>query len=178
MHPIRQRTTPGSAQSPQRGIAMIESLVAMLVIAIWLLANAGLQANAIRFQKSAEYRLAAVSLATELGERMEANRAGALGGNYDLAATDEETTSTASCAGANRACTPLALAQFDLAQWSQRAVESLKISSISVETVTSPGVAQSYLITISWFEPRGRRDYGNGDGAAEVMSYSTTKAIQ
>jgi type IV pilus assembly protein PilV len=163
----------------ERGMAMMEVLISMLLIAGWMLSNAGLQMGALKFQKSAESRLRAISLFTELAERMEANVRGARAGDYALAATSTATTSTSNCATST--CQPTQLATYDLAQWTARAASTVKITAMSVEDVTPAGGITTYRISLSWEEPRGRQRYasaGDGQAATEVMSYFTTKAVR
>ena len=157
-----------------RGVSMLEALIAMLMISIWALASAGLHSNALRLQKSAANRALAVTLATDLGEAMDANRSGANDGDYALA-----DTSTASAAGADctaSACTPAELATYDLGQWTQRAIEMLPIKSMKVTKSVSAGLTQ-YTILISWNETRGRQKYTTTRETTEVLSYSLSKLI-
>ena len=45
-----------------KGVAMIEVLIGMLMIALWLLSSAGLQASTLKFQKSSGARMSAMTL--------------------------------------------------------------------------------------------------------------------
>ena len=134
---------------------MIEVLVSMLIIAVWLLATAGMQAGMFKLQASAGQRLQAIALATELSERMEANSGAARAGNYALAA-NATVAATTDCMLA--ACSPAALARYDLKQWSDRVASALIVDSVSVtQDITAP--QPTYSISISWKEPRGRQTY-------------------
>jgi type IV pilus assembly protein PilV len=158
---------------------MIEVLIGMLLIALWMLSSAGLQVGALKFQKSAESRLTAIALASELGERMEANYAGARAGSYALAATDAATAAGADCT--TTSCAPDALAAFDLAQWTTRAVSALKLTQVSIVDATPAGGVTTYTISISWDEQRGRQTYADAASAppkTETMSYVTTKVVR
>ncbi len=170
----------GSAapQSGQRGIAMIEVLVSMLIVALWLLASAGMQAGMFKLQKSAEFRLRAIELVTELGERMEANSEAAKDGRYALAA-GATVGAASNCAAV--ACSASALAQYDLQQWSARVTNQnlLLVDTFSViyDATAEP---RSYVISIAWKEPRGRQSYATGDttdatDATETARYSAIK---
>lgn len=172
---MRAQSVPSTVRPrAHRGVAMIDVLVGMLVIAFWLLTNAGLQAASLKFQKGAEYRLTAITLATELGERMEANPRAAAAGDYTLPETRSAVSSNADCS--RNACTPSTLAQADLAQWSARAAGALRLNAISVASV--PGDLTTYRITISWEEPRARQAYAGDPASTETMSYVTTKVIR
>ena len=173
----RPRPTRSPRQSA-RGMAMLEVLFGMLLIALWMLASAGLQLGALKFQKSAEFRLTAVTLASELGERMEANYLGARDGRYALATTGAVTSTGSDCAAVT--CQPAALAVFDLNQWTTRVVSALKQSEVSVVVGATGGIT-TYTISVSWEEPRGRQTYddaGNSAPRTETMSYVTTKVVR
>lgn len=174
-----------SSRSPRtqprqvRGVVMLEVLVGMLVLALWMLSSAGLQMGALKFQKSAESRLTAVALVSELGERMEANYLGARGGDYALVATDAATVANTDCSAVT--CQPNALAAFDLAQWTTRAASTLKLTEVSVVDATPAGGITTYTISVSWEESRGRQAYADAASAmptTETMSYVTTKVVR
>lgn len=78
------------------GFTLIEVLIAVLVLAIGLLGLAGLQAASLRQSNSAYMRSQASILASDMLDRIRANRASALNNNYDLAITDSAPTVTAS----------------------------------------------------------------------------------
>lgn len=75
----------GRARLDQRGFALIETLVAVLVLAVGLLGMASLQMNTIRTTRSSEFRSQAVMLSYYILDAMRADREGALGGNYNTA---------------------------------------------------------------------------------------------
>ena len=159
-------------EAGQRGIAMIEVLVSMLIIAMWLLASAGMQVGMFKLQKSADYRLKAIALATELGERMEANSGEAKAGSYALAAG---ATVTAPSDCAQVACSKADLAKYDLKQWSDRVSSALIVDTVTVTQDTTAAQA-TYSISISWKEPRGKQTY-SATGSTETATYTTVKVL-
>ena len=62
-----------SGRSVQRGVGMVEILVALLVMSIGLLGYAGLQLRALGSTEDAHYRTQAIALAQDLSERIAAN---------------------------------------------------------------------------------------------------------
>ncbi|WP_374672952.1 type IV pilus modification protein PilV [Ideonella sp.] len=82
------RLTPGRRQ---RGVSLIEVLVAMLIVSLGVLAMAGLLATASRYGRTSEFRAVATLLANDMADRIRANKAalddrlagGALT-NYDM----------------------------------------------------------------------------------------------
>lgn len=73
----------------QRGSTLIEVLVAILVTAIGVMGAAAVQLNAVKFNQTAKFRSTAVFLANDIADRLRANRAAALNGDYDIAMDDE-----------------------------------------------------------------------------------------
>jgi len=71
------------SRSYQRGLSMIEVLVAVVIISLGLLGMAGLQASGMRTSQSAFYRAQAAQFTNDMAERMRANLGDAR--NYTLA---------------------------------------------------------------------------------------------
>jgi type IV pilus assembly protein PilV len=66
----------------QRGFSMLEILITLFLLTLWLLASAGVQSASLQFNKAAQFRTQAVYFATDIAERMQANKTGATAGNY------------------------------------------------------------------------------------------------
>ena len=66
----------------QRGVTMLEVLVTLFIITLFLLASAGVQSSSVKLNKAAQFRTAAVLLATEISERIESNTQEAASGTY------------------------------------------------------------------------------------------------
>ncbi|HPE00801.1 MAG: hypothetical protein RLZ55_1007 [Actinomycetota bacterium] len=79
----------------QRGLSMVEILVAIVVLSIGLLGLAGLQANSLRTSQSALYRSQAATFAEDMAERMRANLGGARTYEIDMSAAAPTGTSVA-----------------------------------------------------------------------------------
>lgn len=73
------------SRSHQRGVTLVEVLVAVLITATGVLGAAALQLNSTKFNQLANTRSAAVFLANDMADRLRANRERAVVGNYDLA---------------------------------------------------------------------------------------------
>ena len=78
----------------QQGFSLLEVLIAIVVLSIGLLGLAGLQASSLRNNHSAYLRSQATFLATDIIDRMRANRLAALGGSYDIAMNAAPPTGT------------------------------------------------------------------------------------
>jgi type IV pilus assembly protein PilV len=112
---------------------LIEVLVSIVISSIALLALAGVNASAVRYTKMSQYRATATLLASDLGERMRANKGvpaagvvvatGFFAGAYDYNTTDfaaqaaTPTLPAQLCNTAASSCTPQQIAALDLAQW-------------------------------------------------------------
>jgi len=174
----------------QHGFSMLEILVTLFLLTLWLLASAGVQSSSLQFNKAAQFRTQAVYLATDLAERMQANRAGAIAGDYVVAETDltsAGTTTVDTCVAG--LCGPDTLATFDKADWKGRVAAVLPPNTtICVSTTAECGVNAAitsppdplitYTIVITWSDRRTDRTYDpNLKGTSETFSYRATKTI-
>lgn len=106
----------------QKGVGMIEILVALLVLAIGVLGFAALQLRAVDATTEAVNRTQAMNLARDLSERIRANRTAR--DTYRTligeGTTAQSSTATRTCLGST-VCTPVEMATYDSAQIIQRA---------------------------------------------------------
>lgn len=70
----------------QRGLSLIEVLVAVVIISLGMLGMAGLQASSLRGSQSAVYRAQAAQFAADMAERMRGNLGAAK--EYEIAIGD------------------------------------------------------------------------------------------
>ena len=159
-----------SPTRPQQGFTLLEVLVALLLIAMWMLSTAGLQASSLKLMKASEFRAQAVQLASDLAERMEANPIGANAGNYVFSGTVSAVTNCATAA-----CTPAQLAAFDLREW-QGAVSAALPTATPTVTSSAAGNPITYTITISWTDRRGSEQYAT-TGTTEQFTYTSARTI-
>lgn len=105
-----------ASRSRQKGVGLIEILIAVLILAIGFLAAAKMQVSGMRYSQSAYFDSQAYFMVGDMIARMRANLAGVRTGAYDDLDTAAGLTST-DCT--NKMCTPAELANHDLYQWSQ-----------------------------------------------------------
>ncbi len=159
----------------QTGFSMIEVLIALVLIAFTLLGQAGLQASALKLNKSADLRMQAVILADEISERIEANKAIALDGAYVAAQSSTPISAGADCLASN--CTAASLANYDLSTWQTRVAATLPEANWQITRAgTNPS---TYTIVLSWTD---RRDNAKSvtyatAGTIETMSLTTNKVV-
>lgn len=97
-----------------KGFTLMEVLVALAVLSIGLLGMAGMQLFSLKSSHNAYLRTQATTAANELVDKMRANSAAAIAGNYDTTLASIPGTIT-NCQTTN--CLPNQLAQFELSQW-------------------------------------------------------------
>ena len=101
------------SHTPRRGIALMEALVAIVLLSFGALGYAALQMKGLSASSSAMWRSKAGILAYEMADRMRANRAGVVAGSYNALGAPQSVTDC----GADADCSPARMAQLDHAQW-------------------------------------------------------------
>lgn len=144
-----------SRSGSMRGVSLIEVLISILLSAIGLLALAGANVASIRYSKMAQYRGTATLLATDIGERMRANKAGLTGYEValDFAAQATAPAVDTSCLGyLVPQCTPANLATYDLNNWRFLVRKQLPEGSVFITTQPN-GVANAADVWLVWRDP-------------------------
>lgn len=165
-----RNSTPLSLNASQRGFSMLEILITLVIIATALLGTAGLQMYAMRMGKSGEFRTQAVFLASDIAERMEANKAAAVAGNYAVAAASTPSAAGTDCSAGP--CDTSALANWDISEW-ENAIIAVGLPQASWQiTQTTAGNPSTYSIAINWTD-RSSTTTGSG----ENFSYTATRTV-
>lgn len=115
----------------QRGVSLIEVLVAVLIFSLGLIGLAGLLVMASKSNHSSYLRTQASFLAGNMADRMRANPVGVWNANYD--ATNYPITNADKPCNASAPCTPQDLANHDKAGWSRMLTGSLPHASASIQ---------------------------------------------
>jgi type IV pilus assembly protein PilV len=123
----------------QRGVALLEVLIAVVILSIGLLGLASLQVNSLRFNHSAYLRSQATILAYDMADRMRANRRVALDGEYNLA------MGAAPAAGAT-------VVAIDLLEWRAQLAAQLPGGDGSIDVNAANDMV---TITVAWDDTRG-----------------------
>jgi len=160
-----RKLTQFNVNKSQLGFSMIEILVTLVIVATALLGTAGLQIYAMRVGQGGQFRTQAVFLASDIAERMEANRTAALNGNYVIANTSAVPTLSTACS--TGACSATNLATYDLNQWSNTIATLLPQPSWEI---TQNG--NNYTIIVRWTD---RSSDKNSHG--ETFSYTALRTI-
>jgi type IV pilus assembly protein PilV len=164
------------------GFSMIEVLVTILLISLALLGTSGLQAYALKLNQGAQFRTQAVLLASDLAERMESNKFGAVAGSYVYNCPATALAEITDCGPSGGACTPAKLAEYDLLQWRASVQNTLPKSVCSV-TQTVTGNPSTYSISISWIDRQTNTNYDTTPGSTivsgtgEILTYTASRII-
>lgn len=136
-----------------RGVSLIEVLIAIVIASIGLLALAGVNTAAIRYTKMSQYRGTATLLANDIGERMRANKAGAgnyvIGSNFATQATLPSAPGSL-CDTSGATCSASQVAMADLFSWQVRVRDQLPNGSVYIQY---QNLQNAYDVWVVWRDP-------------------------
>lgn len=133
----------------QRGITMVESMVALLVLCIGMLGIASLYVASLQANRTALLRTQAVSLVNDMMDRIRANPQARAG--YD---TSKVVVEAKDCQNGKDNCSYANLAIDDLYRWQEAIKQALPAGAKSTVAVTTSVTApDQYIVKISWNEP-------------------------
>ncbi len=141
----------------QKGLSLIEVMIALAVFSFGLLALAALMASGLKYNTSALHRSYATNQAYDMADRMRANRLGLDSGCYDGlgdSGTDSacfsESDTDPDCIESG--CTPEQMAQYDGWQWNTDNARLLPegVGTVSLKS-SDPDI---YTITVAWNDDR------------------------
>jgi type IV pilus assembly protein PilV len=148
----------------EHGFTMVEAMVALVVLAVGMLGIAGLYVTTLRSGGGAIYRMQAVNLASDMADRIRANR------TANVAYLNAP--ANGNCYGAASVnCGPTAMAANDLLVWQAQVATILPSGNGAVNVVPGAVVTGPYVytITITWL--------GAGDSATSPPTYVLTLQI-
>lgn len=137
----------------QRGVTLVESLIAIVVTALGIMGILGVQMRTLSDTSTTVRRAQAIRLIEDLGERMRVNP-NALADISRYATTFSAAPSVGSCAAG---CTHTQLADYDLAVWKRSVREMLPLGQASIfvppaETAAAAGQGRQLGVMIAWRE--------------------------
>ncbi len=153
LSPRAIRSRQGAGKAPARGITLIESLVAIVVVALGILGILGVQLRNLTDTQTTVRRAQAVRLIEDLSERMKVNP-NALKHLANYVSGFDDLPTPGSCA---TACSAAEQASYDLAVWKQTVASSLPLGKASVfvppaESALSTGQGRQLGVMIAWRE--------------------------
>lgn len=150
----RDNTRRRAGWTRQQGVSLVESLVALLVLALGVLGMLGLQLKTLTDNQTATHRVVAVRLADDLFERIKANAGGdsGLASYVPSVVTGSSwptftTPSTSQRCDAN-VCTSAQQAAFDLWTWQTQVRNTLPGGNAS--TFVSPSDPRQLGVMLAW----------------------------
>ncbi len=167
------KTMTNTLHKRQRGITLIESMVALVIAALGILGILGVQMRTLSDTSTAVRRAQAIRLIEDLSERMRVNpNAMANLGNYVSNFANNPTVGT--CASG---CDHTTLAAYDLATWKQSVRNSLPLGQAEIfippaETGVAAGQGRQLGIMIAWRENEGDGRKTNDIDATQVRNNS------
>jgi len=131
MHQLSAMSTPHAQR--QRGITLIESLVAILVAALGVLGILGVQMRTLADTSTTVRRAQAIRLIEDLGERLKVHpNALMVLGSYQSGWTANLPTPPAATNCASVTCTPTQFAAYDVAEWKRLVQRSLPLGDANI----------------------------------------------
>ena len=139
-------------KNKQSGFTMIEMMVSSFVLAVGLLGATAAQLNALKATQETFNRTKAIYVASDIIDKMRANPAGIIAGNYNSIDTTDDinvtTACTSSAAETDVACSASEIATSDKADW-KSAISNLPSGK---GTVAYNAVADTFTVTVIWQE--------------------------
>ncbi|MEZ5458308.1 MAG: type IV pilus modification protein PilV [Steroidobacteraceae bacterium] len=144
----------------QRGVTLVESLVALLVLSVGMLGIAALFVSSVRYNRTALLRTQAINLVSDMADRIRANataRAAYDLPSYGTAPATLDCAPSDSAAGDN--CTIAQLAEDDLARWIAAVQAALPPPgdddppALVEFTPAAGGGPDRYTVQVRWQEP-------------------------
>lgn len=130
----------------QRGVSLIESLVALLVLALGVLGLAGLQTRTLTETRLTNARAAAVRMVEDLNERIQLNTEARLLPASPYITAWGPVAAAPNCVTA--ACTAQQLAQYDISQW--KASLNALLPGGDATVFQSPADPSQFGVLVGW----------------------------
>ena len=165
-------TPPTLLRRAQRGVSLIESLVALLVLALGILGLAGIQTRTLADTRLTNARAAAIRMSNDIQERMKLNvEAQSLAANPYITGFGAVAAATTNCNTAP--CTAAQLAAFDLAQW--KATLSTALPGGDAQIFASPDDTRQFGVLVSWTDNQSTA--ANADLTDYVAPFATNTNV-
>ena len=147
----------------QRGISLIESLVAIVVMALGILGILGVQMRTLTDTQTSVRRAQAIRLIEDIGERMKVNPNALANINAYVTGFDASPTVPDCSSG----CGSAQLAAYDVAVWKKGIRDNLPLGKASIfvppaESSLAAGLGRQLGVMIAWRE--NERDTSTGTG--------------
>ena len=161
----------------QRGITLVESLVALTILALAVLGMLAVQLRTLVEAREGAARAQAVRLIDDLAERIKANPEGSMRIAAYLGGFDAPPALGARCD--RRPCSAAELAAWDVAQWREAVAQSLPQGEAAVfatpeETQAGKATRRQVGVVVGWRVNERRRET---DSDAQLLALRAAFAI-
>lgn len=150
-----------SSPQAQRGMTMIEVMIALLILAVGLLGMASLQVRAVQDTSNNSYRSIGLYYANDMADRIRANAGGVTAGSYSSAAGGAQKANCSNTTG----CGSSDMAINDKWEWQQNITRSLPQGAGTLAIDANNIVT----VTVSWLD---RVEQGATDTATSSVVLS------
>ncbi|MFZ7318563.1 type IV pilus modification protein PilV [Comamonas jiangduensis] len=124
-------TYPTHSHFPhQRGVTLIESLVAIIIMALGILGILGMQMRTLNNTQTSLYRTQAIRLIEDLSERMATNPNALLNLSNYVSDWDDDVAADKNCSSVT--CTNSEIAAYDLEQWKTAVQDNLPTGQANI----------------------------------------------
>lgn len=162
----------------QRGVSLLESMIAIVLVALGVLGILGVQLRTLADTQTAVRRAQAIRLIEDLGERVKANPSALAAGvlnRYEVP-WGAVTGDVPSCASG---CTAGDMARADIAQWKATVASTMPLGDARVFAVSEASATSNVRVQlgvlVSWRENERQRE---GDTTADTEAYKTPFAVE
>ena len=162
----------GHCRDRQRGLTLLESLIAIIVLAIGVLSMLGIQMRTLAETQTGVRRAQAVRLVEDLSERLKANPQG-LDHLDGYTAGWEDTAVASDCLVAPAGCTPANLAALDLKDWRTSVARTLprgQAATFVASTTADTGARRLLGVMVGW---RAHEHDAASSNSAYTSAFST-----
>ena len=151
----------------QKGVGLMEVLVALLVLALGVLGFVALQYRAVEASNEGEYRIQAINIARDVAEKIRVNRTAINAYTTGLSATGVTTLPAPNCF--NGYCNATQKASFDSALVQLSATRM----GMTVNMMTCPGVENGrQCIYVAWGDTAATADGEDIDCTTDTGTYT------
>ncbi len=138
------------APRQQKGVGMMEVLIALLVLSIGILGLATLQSIGLKYNHQSYQRTQAILQVYDMADRIRANSPGKATAYDSLTSTPGLTTPGTNCTGFGVTCTSVARANYDIDSWGISLEANLGTGATG--SVARQGTTPIHVITVNWTE--------------------------
>ncbi|KAF1019519.1 MAG: hypothetical protein GAK29_03889 [Acinetobacter bereziniae] len=141
----------------QKGVGMMEVLVALLILAIGVLGFVALQYRALEASSESTYRVQAITIARDLAERIRVNRNAFSVYKTELGTASNQKTYKTNCL--TTSCSDTDLADFDVSQVTNRAA----VFGMTMNIMNCQNTNDRSCIYVAWGDSSATDGSSSGD---------------